>query len=57
MVAQPYKTLMSVEDYLELDRASNNARYEYIDGYAIMIARGSLDHSTICINLISSHCF
>jgi hypothetical protein len=30
MVAQPYKTLMSVEDYLALDRASNNARYEYI---------------------------
>lgn len=32
MVAQAHKTLMSVEDYLALDRASSDARYEYIDG-------------------------
>jgi Uma2 family endonuclease len=53
MVAQPHKTLMSVEDYLALDRASADARYEYIDGYAIMMAGGTLDHSAISINLTS----
>lgn len=31
MVAQAHKTLMSVEDYLALDRASGDVRYEYID--------------------------
>ncbi|HLJ32739.1 MAG TPA: Uma2 family endonuclease [Ktedonobacteraceae bacterium] len=53
MVAQPYRTFMSVEDYLALDRDSLNARYEYIDGYAYMMAGGTLDHSSICINVTS----
>jgi len=42
---------MSVEEYLALDRASRDVRYEYIDGYATMMAGGTLDHSTISINL------
>lgn len=53
MVAQPYRTFMSVEEYLALDRDSLDTRYEYIDGYAYMMAGGSLDHSTICINVTS----
>lgn len=53
MVAQPHRTLMSVEDYLALDRSSVEARYEYIDGYAYMMSGGTLDHSTISINFIS----
>jgi len=53
MVAQPYRTSMSVEQYLALDRTSTDVRYEYIDGYAIMMAVGTLDHSTISINLTS----
>ena len=53
MVAQPQRSLMSVEEYLALDRASLDARYEYIDGYVIMMAGGTLDHSTISINLTS----
>ncbi|MGH2494243.1 MAG: Uma2 family endonuclease [Ktedonobacteraceae bacterium] len=53
MVAQPYRTLMSVEDYLVLDRDSIEARYEYIDGYAYMMSGGTLNHSTICINITS----
>ena len=53
MVAQPHRCLMSVEEYLALDRASLDARYEYIDGYVIMMAGGTLDHSTISINLTS----
>ena len=53
MVVQPYRTFMSVEDYLALDRDSLDARYEFIDGYAYMMAGGTLDHSTICINVTS----
>jgi Uma2 family endonuclease len=52
MVAQPERLLMSEEEYLALDRKSNDARYEYIDGYAYMMAGGTLDHSTISINII-----
>ena len=53
MVAQTHRTLMSVEDYLTLDRDSTNARYEYIDGYAYTVAGGTLNHSTISINVTS----
>ena len=53
MVAQPHRTLMSVEDYLTLDRESVDARYEYIDGYAYMMSGGTLNHSTISINVTS----
>lgn len=47
MVAQPSKQpnqidrlLMSVEDYLTLDRNSQDIRYEYLDGYCYMMAGG-----------------
>jgi len=53
MVAQPHRTLMSVEDYLTLDRESVDARYEYIDGYAYMMSGGTLNHSAIGINVTS----
>jgi Uma2 family endonuclease len=45
--------MISVEDYLTLDRASKDARYEYFDGELRMLAGGSNYHSTIMINLIS----
>jgi hypothetical protein len=32
VVAEPDRLLMSVEDYLTLDRTSVEARYEFIDG-------------------------
>lgn len=53
MVAQPHRALMSVEDHLSLDRTSGDVRYEYIDGYAVMMAGDTLHHSTISINLTS----
>ena len=52
MVDQPNRSLISVDDYLALDRDSAEARYEYIDGYAYMMSGGTLDHSTISINII-----
>ncbi len=51
MVAQPGRLRMSVEEYLTLDRASRDARYEYIDGNAYMLAGGTLVHSKICMNI------
>ncbi len=64
MVAEPDRLMMSVEDYLTLDRSSVEVRYEYVDGYVYMLAGGTADHSTISINLTSllhsllrsSHC-
>ncbi len=64
MVAEPDRLMMSIEDYLTLDRSSFETRYEYIDGYVYMLAGGTADHSSISINLTSllhnllrnSHC-
>jgi len=53
MVAQPHRVLMSIEDYLALDRESHDVRYEFIDGYAYMMLGGTLNHSTISINVTS----
>jgi Uma2 family endonuclease len=53
VVVVPDKLMMSVEDYLTLDRSSVEARYEYIDGYVYMLAGGTADHSSISINLKS----
>ncbi|GAC1455561.1 MAG: Uma2 family endonuclease [Ktedonobacteraceae bacterium] len=53
MIARPDRSRMSVEDYLRLDHESTGERYEYIDGYAYMLAGGTADHSTICVNVTS----
>src|SRR5260370_7335044 len=53
MVADSHRLFMSVEEYLELDRGSLDARYEFIDGVVTMLAGGTADHSTISINVIS----
>ena len=52
MVVNPQRLFMSVEEYLELDRGSLDARYEFIDGVVTMLAGGTADHSTISINVI-----
>jgi Uma2 family endonuclease len=44
---------MSIEDYLQLDRSSREARYEYVDGSSTLLAGGTADHATICVNLTS----
>ena len=52
-MALQHNPTMSVEEYLQLDRSSIEARYEYIDGYVTMLAGGTLDHATIGANIIS----
>ena len=51
MLAQPQHIKMSVEEYLVLDRESQDGRYEYIDGYAYLMAGGTRYHSIICVNI------
>ncbi len=53
MAANPNRVLMSVEEYLELDRNSLDARYEFIDGVVTMLAGGTTKHSRICVNTVS----
>ncbi len=47
-----HSSLMSVEEYLQFDRNSREARYEYIDGYARMLVRGTPDHAKISTNIV-----
>lgn len=53
MIARPDRLRMSVEEYLQLDEESTGERYEYIDGYAYMLAGGTANHSTISVNITS----
>jgi Uma2 family endonuclease len=50
-MALPEYPMMSVDDYLLLDRNSHDARYEYLDGQLKMLAGGSTYHSAIIANL------
>ena len=51
-MALPEYPMISVEDYLTLDRHSQEARYEYLDGELRMIAGGSIYHSLIATNVV-----
>ncbi|HEY7356832.1 MAG TPA: Uma2 family endonuclease [Ktedonobacterales bacterium] len=53
MVAERHQAPMSVEDYLTLDRSSLEVRYEFVDGYAYMLAGGTANHSVIAVNITS----
>ena len=51
MLAEPYRRSMSAKEYLDFDRASQDDRYEFIDGAVNMLAGGTINHSRISINL------
>ena len=53
MISEPNSAAMSIEEYLALDRASLDVRYEYIDGVVTMLAGGSANHSRISVNITS----
>ncbi|MBV9690761.1 MAG: Uma2 family endonuclease [Ktedonobacteraceae bacterium] len=53
MLAQPHRLLISVDEYLALERTGSEERYEFIDGYAYMLAGGTADHSIIKQNIAS----
>jgi Uma2 family endonuclease len=50
-MAQHDYSKMDVEDYLTLDKSSQNVRYEYLDGELRMQAGGSPRHAAIIANL------
>ena len=39
MISEPNSAAMSIEEYLALDRASLDVRYEYIDGVVTMLGK------------------
>lgn len=53
-MAQRKYLVMSVEDYLVLNRSSKDTRYEYLEGELRMLAGGSPDHSIIIANLTAA---
>ena len=53
MATQPRWSLLSVEDYLQLDSNSFETRYEYVDGYVRMLSGGTANHATIGLNVAS----
>ena len=59
MVVQPHRSWMSVQEYLELEHTSLEARYEYIDGQVYMPSGGTVEHSIIIGNMFSvfKECF
>jgi Uma2 family endonuclease len=52
MVAQPSPPLMTVDEYLELERHSD-VKHEYIDGYVYAMAGGTSAQSVISANIIA----
>lgn len=43
---------MTVEEYLQLDKQSTEAKYEYIDGHVRLLAGGTPNHAKISANII-----
>ena len=42
---------MRLDAYLQLDRASRETRYEYIDGHVYALAGGTVAHARIALNM------
>jgi Uma2 family endonuclease len=42
---------VSVEEYLAIDRASTDVKYEYMDGHMYAMSGGTIDHAEIAANL------
>jgi Uma2 family endonuclease len=51
-MAVQHERWISSEEYLEIDRASPDVKYEYIDGHMYAISGGTIDHAQIAMNLI-----
>lgn len=49
---EPHEFWISPEEYLEIDRASLDVKYEYIDGQMYAMSGGTIDHAQIAMNLI-----
>ncbi len=54
MTALPNREPMSVEEYLRLDRETQDARYEYFDGELLMLAGAKENHNLISGNMYAT---
>lgn len=54
MASNPKLPKMSVEEYLAFDRASLEAKYEYIDGFIRLMSGGTLDHAQVSGNIYAA---
>lgn len=54
MSALPRDSRLSVKEYLALDRATTDGRYEYYDGDVRLLAGGSPNHAKVAANLIGA---
>ncbi len=43
---------ISPEEYLRIDRESQDIKYEYMDGHIYAMVGGTLDHDQICNNIV-----
>lgn len=50
-MALEHTSIMSVEQYFQLEENSPDTRYEYIDGYVYMMSGGSANHAAISGNI------
>jgi Uma2 family endonuclease len=51
MATFPHPSYVTVEEYLNLDRTSQDVHYEYIDGHITMMSGGTIDHVAIRDNV------
>ncbi len=52
MSAQPESRPLTADEYLEIDRAAVDEKFEFIDGDIVSMAGGSLMHSFIASNIL-----
>jgi Uma2 family endonuclease len=50
-MALEHRQTMGVEEYFALEERHPETRYEYVDGYVIMMAGGTVNHDTIKSNM------
>lgn len=51
-MALQYEHWISPEEYLEIDRASLDVKYEYVDGRMYAMTGGTVEHAQIAMNMI-----
>ena len=51
MAINPQGHKMTVEEYFQLD-SDPSAKYEYIEGYAVVMSGGSVGHARIAKNIV-----
>src|SRR5215469_4971618 len=52
-MAVQHEHWISPEEYLEIDRASIDVKYEYTDGHIYAMSGGTAEHAEIAINMIA----